>query len=196
MRRPRRPRDRPPIRADRRRRRPTDVVEDVAAWVLACTALLLLVVAVLTGLVVHAGALERGRLESATRAPAEAVLIEDAPAAGGEQGMVRGPVPVAARWLDTHGGSHTGTVTAGAGARAGAAVPVWLDRDGRVVRRPVGDVAAAVAGGLAAVGLLVGGGAVLGACWAGVRRVVGRANSARWEREWERVGPEWSRSVR
>ncbi|MBW0116583.1 hypothetical protein I4J48_15150, partial [Pseudonocardia sp. KRD-169] len=135
MQRPRKPGDRPSERAVRPRRRLTDVVEDLVAWMLACAGLLLLTVAVLGGIVVHAGTVERGRLESAARTSTEAVLLEDAAAAAGEYGTARGQVVVPARWLDPDGVSRTGSVTAGAGARAGAVVRIWLDRDGRVVPR-------------------------------------------------------------
>jgi hypothetical protein len=184
-------------RADQVRagRRFTDLVEDVAAWVLTSAGALLLVAAILAGFAAYGSAAERSRVERATRTPSEAVLLEDARSVSGEQGMVRGTVAVPARWVGADGTTRTGPVTAGAAARAGATVTVWLDRDGRSVERPVDEVGAVVVGGVSAVTLLLGGGGVLAACWAGVRRLVWHANSARWEREWARVGPEWSRRV-
>lgn len=184
-------------RADRVRagRRFTDLVEDGAAWLLASAGAFLLVAAFLTGSAAYGSAVERGRVERATRTATEAVLLEDAQAVTGEPGTVPALVSVAARWIGSDGAPRTGRVMAGAGTRAGSTMTVWLDRDGRAVAPPVDEAGAVVIGGGAAMALLVGGGMVLGGCWAAVRGLLWRANSARWQREWARVGPEWSRSV-
>lgn len=177
------------------RRRPTDVVEDVAAWVLTSAGALLLVAAILSGSAAHADAVERGRLEHASRTTVEAVLVADAPAVTG-RGSPPGRARADAAWVAPDGTSHTGRVSAPVGARAGSTVAAWIDRDGRLVTPPLDADGAAATGVVVAVGLLLLGGPVLGLCWAGVRALTGRANAARWEREWARVGPEWSRNPR
>lgn len=177
------------------RRRPTDVVEDVAAWILASVGVFLLVAAVLSGFAVHAAVSERSRVAHATLVPAEAVLVEDAPVVRVSDG---GPVAVRvdAVWTGRDGLPSAGTVPVSSPATAGATVPIWLDRDGRAVPEPVGEAGAVFAGVVLGVVVLLVGGSVAWGCWVGVRWVTGRVNAVRWEREWERVGPEWSREVR
>jgi hypothetical protein len=97
-----------------------------------------------------------------------------------------------ARW--TAGGRpHSGKVPAAAGTRAGATVPVWVDRAGNVQTPPLtADQVrdrVAVAASLALAAL-----AVLLACLAaGVRRVLDRRRLAAWEAAWLSAGPLWSR---
>jgi hypothetical protein len=69
---------------------------------------------------------------------------------------------------------------------------VWLDADGEVSVRSLRPGSAVVAGIVTAAGLLLGGVAVLLALWFGVRSLTDACNARRWEREWERVGPDWS----
>jgi hypothetical protein len=187
-------------RAGRRPARPgrrfTDVVEDVAAWVLTSVGALLLAAAVLSGLAAHADAMQRGRVERATRTTAEAVVLADVPVVTGAKGSVPGRIQVDAAWFAPDGTSHTVRVPAPVGAPAGSTVEVWIDRDGRVAGPPVDATGAVTTGLVVAMGLLLVGGPVLGLCWAGVHTLAGRANAARWEREWARVGPEWSRNPR
>jgi hypothetical protein len=79
---------------------------------------------------------------------------------------------------------------------AGAAVQVWLDRDGRVVDAPMTVLDAVVLGTAAAVGIAIVGGLVLWAAWLGLRRWLDHRNAADWARQWYRVEPEWSGRTR
>jgi hypothetical protein len=176
------------------RRRFTDLVEDVAAWVLASAVAFLLVAAVLGGFAVHTGTAERSRVERATFTEVDAVLIENTAMVRGVEGAAA--VRVEARWTDPDGTAHTGPVPATSPAKAGSTVRIWLDGDGHPVPALFGGAEAVFAGIAVGVGVLLAGGSVLGVCWIGVRRLTGRVNSAHWEREWARVGPEWSRDVR
>jgi hypothetical protein len=185
-----RPRRDPDRRTARPRRRRTDLAEDVAAWMLISAAVFLLLVAVQAGVAVHASAVQRGIATAAV--PVEAVLTADAPVvtgAGTAAALLRAP----ATWTGNDGLPGSGVVPAGSGARAGTTVTIWLDRDGRLVPHPVDPV---VEGWVSAVDLLLLGGAVLGGSWIGVRRLTGWINSARWEREWADVGPDWSSTAR
>lgn len=184
-------------RAGRRAgRRVTDLVEDVAAWVLTSAGALLLAAAILGGSAAHADAVERGRTERATRTTAEAVVLPSGPVGTGARGSSQGRIRVDAVWVAPDGTSHTGRVPAPVGAEAGSTVEIWIDRDGRIVGPPVDATGAVATGVVAALGLLLLGGPVLALCWAGVRTLTGRVNAVRWEREWARVGPEWSRNPR
>jgi hypothetical protein len=185
-----RPRRSPGGRATRPRRRGTDLVEDIAVWLLTAAGAFLLAFAAQLGATVHASAAQRG-VESAA-VPVEAVLTDDAPVATGPMNaalLVRAP----ARWTGGDGLPATGPVPAGSGARAGTAVTIWLDPAGRPAPPPVDP---GVQGWISAAGVVVVGGVLLGTAWIGVRGLTGRINSARWEREWAEVGPDWSRTVR
>lgn len=177
---------------DRGRRRSTDVVEDVAAWVLTSMGLLVLLAAILAGSAAYGSTVERGLVERAARTPVQAVLLEDTPVVSGARGTAPSLVHARASWADPDGTPHSGLVEAAPALRAGSTVTIWLDHDWRVVPRPVGEDEAVIAGGIAATGVVLLGGLVLGGCWAGVRIATGRADAALWEQEWEQVEPEWS----
>jgi hypothetical protein len=173
-------------------RRTSDRVEDAVAWVLTAAALLLVVVAGVTGLAFHGREAERAEVEGLSTAPARAVLLEDAHVAVGEFGR---RVPVAARWTDRDGRGHVGTVLVGRAQPAGAEVDVWVDAAGEITPRPVRPVNAVVGGIVSAVGVLCAGGTLLLASWLGIRHLLRLRNSRRWEQEWARVEPQWRRTV-
>jgi hypothetical protein len=97
-----------------------------------------------------------------------------------------------ARWTDD-GRRHVGQVPADAGTRAGATVPVWLNRAGTVQTPPLSAgqvrdrVTLAAAVGLTALAVLLA-----GLSWLG-RRLLDRRRLAGWETAWLAVEPQWSR---
>lgn len=190
-----RPDPRRPPESQRLPRRGTDRVEDVAAWFLAAVALVLIVVAGLTGLAVHGQQIERARIKSVSRMQVRAVLLEDVVIVKGERG---GDIPIRAeaRWPDRDGVQHTGGVIVRRAAVAGEHVDVWVDRSGAIAAPPTRPENAVVTAILAALGVLLAGGTVLLACWYTVRILVLICNSRRWEQEWARVEPVWSRDLR
>jgi hypothetical protein len=164
----------------------TDRVEDAVAWLLMAAALALLAVAGLTGVAVHSSHSEA----ESSALWAHAVLLEDADTMETEFGVGM-PTRVLARWTDRGGVERTGEVLVTAPKEAGTEVDVRLEADGQPSMRLQPESAAA-AGIVSAGSLLLGGGTVLIALWLGVRRLTGVANARRWEREWERVGPDWT----
>jgi hypothetical protein len=184
-----------PAAAGRLPRRATDRVEDAVAWVLAAAALLLVIVAGVTGLAVHAQESVRAELESGSRSPVRAVLLEDAQLVVGELGE-RLPVRAPARWTDRNGHEHSGVVEVGPAQPAGTEVEVWVDASGEVAPRPVRPLNAVIGGVTSAFGVLCAGGTLLGATWLGVRWSTARRNACHWEREWELVEPQWRRHLR
>jgi hypothetical protein len=167
-------------------------VEDVAAWSLMAAAMVLIVVAWVTGLAVHNQQSERALAESAGRTEVRAVLLEDAQAVRGERGEYV-PVQVPVNWTDRGGAKHTGAVVVSSSAPAGEQLDVWVDSSGAIVPAPTRPENAVVAGVLAAVGILLAGGTVLLVGWYTVRNLVAACNSRRWEREWAGVEPIWRR---
>lgn len=96
-----------------------------------------------------------------------------------------------ARWT-FDGMTRTGEIPARSGTRAGATVPLWLDRSGRVQRPPAssGEVSErAVAAGLAAVALL---GVLLVNLIVASRWMLDRRRLAGWETAWRTTGPRWN----
>jgi hypothetical protein len=180
-----------PPQGGRLPRRATDRVEDAVAWLLTVAALLVLVFAVLSGMAAHGRHVERAKFESRTSVQARAVLREDARLLVAEHGE-RLPVQALARWTDGSGVEHTGDILVSKAAAAGSEVEVWLGADGEVSAPPLDLGNAAIAGIVTAVVQLLAGGALLIATWHGVRRLTAACNARRWEREWARVGPEWS----
>jgi hypothetical protein len=185
--------DRAPV-GGRRPRRPTDRIEDAVAWLLTGAALLLVVVAGVTGIAVHGREAERAELESRSTSQTRAVLLEDVHVATGEHGE-RMPVHVLARWTDRDGLEHVGGLPTTRSQPGGAEVDVWIDAAGEITSRPVRPANAVFGGITAAVGVLCAGATLLVATWLGVRRVTGLCNSRRWEQEWACVEPQWRRTI-
>jgi hypothetical protein len=180
--------------AGRLPRRTTDRVEDAVAWLLTGVALLVIVIAGVTGLAVHGREAERVELESRSTSQTRAVLLEDVLVMAGEHGQ-RMPAQARARWTDRDGREHVGLVAATRSQPAGAEAELWIDAAGEITSRPARPMNAVFGGIVAAVGVLCAGATLLIATWVAVRGVTGRHNSRRWEHEWARVEPQWRRTV-
>lgn len=175
-------------------RRRSDVVE---AWTLLIVAVLLFVVAPLTGVAAGLHSYDRARTlaaaQRAERHPVRAVVVghpsgRPATVQGDREHAYRAQV----RWTEHGKGTRTASARVPAGSRAGDVVTVWFDAQGRSVAPPPDDVAVwqhtvtvgvCVAGATAVVVLL--GHAV-------ERRTALRHRLAEWEREWARTGPKWT----
>ena len=170
----------------------TDRVEDVAAWVLLATGLLLILFACTFGIGVHDRMVQQGRAEALDRTATSATLLESSPPIASPYNS-GAPVPVLATWEYSWGMERTGMVTAPQGFPQGSVLKIWIDRSGASVPEPTtsGD-ALALAGIIA--GLTISGGvAALAVLWAVLRHVLTAYNCAAWEREWRAVAPLWSR---
>jgi len=119
----------------------------------------------------------------------DAVLQSDTPSVTMDPRSPAMVQPTAvASWLGRDGRLAQGTVTVGAGARAGDHLTVWLDAGGTVVDRPMTTQTAA---GLLAAGT-AGAWLVLGLTIAGVGRAIrwlfDRRRSRSWAQEWASFG--------
>jgi hypothetical protein len=102
---------------------------------------------------------------------------------------------VAADWTAPDGTARRGTVLAPlADPRRGDQFTLWTDARGRIVARPLDPATATTHSVLAGVGaaLLTAGLVEAGRRLAVWRMVLRRY--ARWDRAWERAGPDWGRT--
>lgn len=167
-----------------------DRIESAVLLVLVLFVLAVVPLAAAVGSHTYAGESEQARYQAATRQPATAVLLADAPPQiATAYGMsLSGAAPVPATWALPGGAVRTGTVLAERGLKAGVSVPIWLDQNGNPVAAPLrSDIVVANA---ISVGAFLWFGAI--AACAGVfllvRCAANRARSAGWEREWARMG--------
>jgi hypothetical protein len=130
--------------------------------------------------------------------PTEAVLVEAAPTltslAGGSGDSGGSTVPVVrarATWSAPDGALREGLVLVPPGTAAGAAVPVWTDRDGNLTRPPLDR--AGIAGQAAAVGVLPLIGIPLAAwtLYVLLCHALDAHRERRWAQDWAAVEPEW-----
>ncbi|MGX1543329.1 Rv1733c family protein [Streptomyces adustus] len=182
-------------------RRATDLME---AWLALVALLFVLVVAPVTGLLVGGvaqGALQRAvRSQHASRYEVTATVVRR---------LTRSPLEadpetstlrdsrsrVTADWTAPDGTvRHGPVVTTLKTPHTGDHFTLWTDAHGTLVARPLDPVTAtthAVLAGLGAAMLTVG-------LVEGVRRLVlwrmVRRRYARWDRAWERAGPDWGRT--
>jgi hypothetical protein len=180
--------------AGRLPRRAADRVEDIAAWLLVAVALVVLVVSAAVGVQDYAANLDASQVQAAERTPADAVALAGSPITMGADGVDPSlmPVPVPVRWTGADGLVHTSTAPLTGSTAVGSPVTIWLDRSGQLVPPPAtatdAVMLAITVGGL----VLLGGAVLVGAGWVLLRRLVGRLNAGFWEREWARVGPQWT----
>jgi hypothetical protein len=170
-------------------RRATDRVEDLTAWLLVTAGLLMVVLAGATASAVYRDSLRRAGTESAQRHQVDAEVIAR-------------PVGVSARYQvgtarwSSDGIPHIGRVPLTATRpSADGVVRIWVDAAGAPSRPPTTSAQAMQAAVVTAVAICLVGLALLAGAWAAMRALVDRWNAARWEREWARVGPRWSRRV-
>lgn len=170
-------------------RRPVDRIE--GAVLAALSAAFLVAVAVASILSTHT--YQSQRVASVGVRPAVAVLIQ----AGPFYSSLAHPGQAGARWRDSEGDEQSGVLTTATapgiiGAAAGARIPVWLDRSGRPVAPPAGQVAMIV--NALAVGAAVAGGAgiALLISYALCRLVLDRRRLTAWESAWSLTGPRWT----
>jgi hypothetical protein len=168
-------------------KRTSDRVEFASRVLLALALLLAVPLGLLAGAVAHTavGAVEQQ--QAATRSPAIATLLTDAPTSG----YAGVSVPTSATWAVPGGAIRTGTVEAPAGAATGSTVDVWVDGAGRLTDRPLTD--GEVTGQAVVIGVLVG----LAVLIAGMTShlvvlwVLDRRRFRRWEKGWTAVEPLW-----
>ncbi|MFE1288500.1 hypothetical protein [Streptomyces sp. NPDC058751] len=107
------------------------------------------------------------------------------------EGTVYDRVRATVRWTAADGAPHVGSALVESGQKAGAHVVIWLDARGLPTTAPPTASAAATESTLLGIGAAVAlAGLVFGAGGLARWRLDQRRYD-RWEREWERLGPQW-----
>ncbi|MFE2535508.1 hypothetical protein [Streptomyces sp. NPDC059371] len=170
-------------------RRRDDVFE---AWIVLIVWTVMVLGGTLAGLVTAHAAEESFTTLRHDRHAVPAVLVAGTGSAvpAGE-GAVYDHVRATVRWTAANGAPRVGSALVESGQKAGSHVVIWLDAQGRPTTAPPTTSAAAtestllgIGAAVALCGLVFGAGGL--ARW---RLDQGRYN--RWEREWERLGPQW-----
>jgi hypothetical protein len=147
----------------------TDRVEDMVAWVLLTAALLLVLFACILGIGIHDRLVQQGQAEALDRVPASATLLESAPTLASAY-STSAPVKVRATWEDRWGAEHSGSVTVPPGLDNGSSVPIWVDRSGAAVPKPMTRGDALGVAGITAGLVIAAGVTTLAVLWAVLRR--------------------------
>ena len=171
-------------------RRPVDRIEGTVLVVLTVAFLVAVAVASVLGVRTY----QSQRAASVGVRPVVAVLSQPGPLSYGSMAQLG---EAEARWRDPGGSEQSGVLTTATapgilGAAAGARIPVWLDRSGKPVAPPGGQVAMIV--NALAPGTTVAGGAgmALLVCYGLCRLVLDRRRLAAWESAWSLTGPRWT----
>ncbi|MDT0468786.1 hypothetical protein RM764_38405 [Streptomyces sp. DSM 41699] len=155
------------------------------------TVLLLPVAAVAMDTGVYHASMRTAQAQIATRRPATARPVVGVPAA---LDPIQRPVSTQVRVTGADRPAYLTTAQVTPGTAAGTALHVWVDRrSGQIVSGPVSAAQAARKATWAAVmaGLLLPGLAY--AMWRCLRSALDRVRLDRWQDEWQRVEPVWSR---
>ncbi len=177
-----------------RLRRGCDRVEAVALWLIIAVLLAAAPLGVMVGNRITGAENARAAHFAATHQRAVAVLHADTRSAGGPDGAPTTTF-VPAHWsVATH--RYQGRIPVGPGLTRGAHIRIWVDASGRAVPDPPDRSRSTLDG--VGVGLGVGVGTTLaaGLVWWTVLALLNRRRLARWEHEWQQVGPRWSRPRR
>jgi hypothetical protein len=132
--------------------------------------------------------------QAAERSRVEAVLLEEAPAAGGGGYGDQGPVKVQARavWPVPGGVERQGIVLVRPHTAAGTAVPVWVNRDGYLTSGPLDrsriDSSAMSVGATFLVGVPL----VTWTLYALLCTALDAHRQRRWAEGWAAVEPDWA----
>jgi hypothetical protein len=176
-------------------RRRSDVVE---AWWALAVGVLLFVCAPLVGASVGWSTYEGAQAHAAARRAAlhqvRVVLAKDAPATvPTTPGGSRRSFPVPARWTESDGTARTGLVRVPAGLRRGTRIEVWTDARGEIVRPPSSTFV--IRQQALAMGVLTTTGGVFALLLAHLclHRALARRRLDRWEHDWARTEPDWTR---
>jgi hypothetical protein len=172
-------------------RRNIDRVEIALLWAAVGLAVVALPFALLAGSAADHHSLGVSAAQTAARQQVTALLIEPAPLTVAEYGAIGGPL-VPARWSGPNGVVHTGLVTAAPGDPAGTPLRIWNDSAGDLVAAPVTTAQADARGMLAAVGVMFGVVAVLGALFGFAHTRLERVRAKAWTAQWRQVGPRWT----
>lgn len=178
-------------------RRRTDLVQ---AWI--AVGLFLAVLIATPAAVVLVGDSARRHFEQTARHQAEtrhrttAVLVHDAPRhpEPGSAEAKNTRYPVAVRFTDRHGHTHTARTDVEPAASAGSTVRVWARDDGKLTDAPLtkDEVRDHTVGYVVMAALAV---PLLGAAaYACAHRRLERLNLARWDAAWARTAPRWTTS--
>jgi hypothetical protein len=168
-------------------KRRSDRLEFLSRIVLALTLLAAGPVGVATGTVMAGDLSATAAARSSALVEGRATLLRNAPA---QPTNTDGTAATPATWA-MPAGAQVGTVPAPPGTRAGASVPVWLDRSGRPAQAPTGRPEivdqALVAGAVTVLGTVIAGLVLhLVVIW-----LLGRQRARRWEAGWQSVEPLW-----
>ncbi|WP_432119490.1 Rv1733c family protein [Streptomyces sp. bgisy032] len=169
-------------------RRTSDRVE---SWLRGVLMLLLAVglpvAALSAGTTAYESSLRTVRAQAAERQEVTARLTSDIDGV-----TTNGKRGAEVRWTDADGTERTGSTLVEPGTAEGAAVRVWVDRDGGLTSPPMNGFDASFAGwfvgGMAAAGVAV----AYAAARAGACHLLDRRRYAQWAAEWDVVEPRWS----
>jgi len=139
----------------------------------------------------YSGALRAQQAQVAARHQVPAVLTQ---AAGSTvSGYLGALIPARATWTSVTGVKRTGQVMATAGSAKGSTVIVWTDAAGNLTNPPLQPSQVTGQGYMAALGAIVGVGAVYLCATVGMRRVLNRRRLAAWAADWAVTARAWNR---
>ncbi|MFJ8942849.1 hypothetical protein ACIRG4_06105 [Streptomyces sp. NPDC102395] len=149
------------------------------------------VAAISAGLTAYEASMRTVRIQSAERQEVTARVTADVKgdaADGKRQARVR--------WTSADGVVRTGTTLVESGTSKGAALQVWVDRDGSLTGAPMNELNATTTGWFVGAMAAAGVAAVFLVAKSGMRRLLDRRRYAQWDAEWNTVEPQWSARFR
>src|SRR5215472_11841789 len=139
----------------------------------------------------YAGALRAQQAQVAARHQVPAMLTRAASST--ISGYLGALIPVQATWTSVTGVKRAGQVLATPGSAKGSTVIVWTDAAGNLTNPPLRPSQVTRQGYMAALGAIVGVGAVYLCATVIMRRVLNRRRLAAWAADWAVTARAWNR---
>jgi hypothetical protein len=176
-------------------KRTSDRIQFLTRVLLVCSLATAIPIALVVAAVVHAQALTEATAQSLERHQVDAELVADPPVLTSPADDVPRTSRASAVWPGPSGAEHRGLVLVPTGAKAGATVTIWVDRDGDLTARPLdrGDAMARAAGMATATYAFIA--ALAFGIYLAFRVALDRSRLRRWAADWAVIEPVWTRTV-
>jgi hypothetical protein len=176
-------------------KRNSDRLQFLARVLVLCSLVMAVPPALAVATVTHSRARVEATTEAEERQQVRATLQEDAAPEFDDSGNVLGTAGATVVWTVPSGMERKGRIDVPVGARAGASLPIWVDRKGDQVQQPLDDgdvVTRTVAQALFTYVWIM---ALVCAAYVTFRMALDRSRLRRWATDWAAVEPQWRREM-
>jgi hypothetical protein len=176
-------------------RRLSDRVTAALTIFLIASAVMVVPVAATAGNVIYEQGLSTAAAAASARHQVEAVVTghPEIRLVGSDPRIQTTEVWARVRWSGADGRQHEGAVAVRSDSRVGSTVPLWVDRSDQIAVAPLTETHVLASAVMGALMIMLASQAMCIAAIIGLRLFSDARARRAWQREWEIVGPKWTR---